>query len=219
MEQLVNAPHPVKLKVRLPDDFLGNTEDAACWLLAISAYFAMNTTIYSDDAKILTTLNKLSKGRGKFFSESWYYKLANDALPDAEKTWLALQKDFKETFCPFDLQANACHQMTELSQKKPREGFQDFVTQYQLVAAQSGMTDDVAIIDGLCRGLDKELVRIVLSMKDPPKDLKAPLPPSSSTGSQNDTTSCAFPPSCLCPKTQGEEHWGRRDPLGAPDVL
>jgi hypothetical protein len=34
------------------------------------------------------------------------------------------------------------------------------------------MTDDVAIIDGLCRGLDKELVRMVLSMKDPPKDLK-----------------------------------------------
>jgi hypothetical protein len=48
--------------------------------------------------------------------------------------------------------------MTELSQKKTREGFQDFVTQYQLVVAQSGMTDDVAIIDGLCRGLDKELV-------------------------------------------------------------
>jgi hypothetical protein len=62
--------------------------------------------------------------------------------------------------------------MMELSQKKTREGFQDFVTQYQLVVAQSGMTDNVAIIDGLCRGLDKELVQMVLSMKDPLKDLK-----------------------------------------------
>jgi hypothetical protein len=158
MEQPVNAPCPVELKARLPDDFSGNAEDATCWLLAISAYFAMNATIYSDDTKILTTLNKMSKGRGKFFSEIWYYKLANNTLPDAEKTWSALQKDFKETFCPFDLQANTHHRMTELSQKKTREGFQDFVTQYQLVVAQSGMTNNVAIIDGLCRGLDKELV-------------------------------------------------------------
>jgi hypothetical protein len=86
--------------------------------------------------------------------------------------WTALQKDFKDTFCPFNLQASAHHQMTELSQKKTREGFQDFVTQYQLAVAQSGMTDNIAIIDGLCRGLDKELVWMVLSMKDPPKDLK-----------------------------------------------
>jgi hypothetical protein len=172
MEQPVNAPCPVELKAGLPNDFSGNTKDAARWLLAISAYFTMNATIYSDDAKILTVLNKMSKGRGKFFSESWYYKLANDTLPDAKKTWSALQKDFKETFCPFDLQANACHRMTELLQKKTREEFQDFVTQYQLAVAQSGMTNDVAIIDGLCRGLDKELVQMVLSMKDPPKDLK-----------------------------------------------
>jgi hypothetical protein len=150
MEQPVNAPHPVELKAGLPNDFSGNAEDAAHWLLTISAYFAMNTTIYSDNAKILTALNKMSKGRRKFFSESWYYKLANDTLPNAKKMWSALQKDFKETFCPFNLQANACHQMTELSQKKTREGFQDYVSQYQLAVAQSGITDDIAIIDGLC---------------------------------------------------------------------
>jgi hypothetical protein len=62
MEQPVNAPRPVELKARLPDDFSGNAEDAARWLLAISAYFAMNATIYSDDTKILTTLNQMSKG-------------------------------------------------------------------------------------------------------------------------------------------------------------
>jgi hypothetical protein len=172
MEQPVNAPHPVELKAGLPDDFLGNAEDAARWLLTISTYFTMNATIYSDDVKILTALNKMSKGRGKFFLESWYYKLANDTLPNAEKTWSALQKDFKETFCPFDLQANTCHRKTELSQKKTREDFEDFVTQYQLAVAQLGMTDNVAIIDGLCQGLDKELIRMVLSMKDPLKDLK-----------------------------------------------
>jgi hypothetical protein len=115
MEQPVNAPRPVELKAGLPDDFSGNAEDAARWLLAISTYFAMNATIYSDDTKILTVLNKMSKGREKFFFESWYYKLANDTLPNAEKTWTALQQDFKEMFCPFDLQANARHRITELS--------------------------------------------------------------------------------------------------------
>jgi hypothetical protein len=38
MEQPVNAPRPVELKAGLPDDFSGNAEDAARWLLAISAY-------------------------------------------------------------------------------------------------------------------------------------------------------------------------------------
>jgi hypothetical protein len=86
MEQPVNAPRPVELKAGLPDDFSGNAEDAVCWLLAISTYFTMNATIYSDNAKILTALNKMSKGRRKFFSESWYYKLANNTLPNAKKT-------------------------------------------------------------------------------------------------------------------------------------
>jgi hypothetical protein len=56
--------------------------------------------------------------------------------------------------------------------KKTPKGFQDYVTQYQLAVAQSSLTDNIAIINGLCWGLDKELVQMILSMKDPLKDLK-----------------------------------------------
>jgi hypothetical protein len=56
--------------------------------------------------------------------------------------------------------------------KEDQGRFSGLVTQYQLAVAQSGMTNNIAIIDSLCRGLDKELVQMVLSMKDPPKGLK-----------------------------------------------
>jgi hypothetical protein len=172
MEQ-PNAPRSTELKAGLPNDFSENAEDTACWLLAITAYFSMNQSIYNNDTKkTLTALNKMSKWRGKFFSEAWYYKIANDDIPGNEKMWCTLQTDFKDMFCSFDQKASAHHCMTRMMQKKTPEGFQDYVTLYQLAVAQSGMLDNIAIIDGLCRGLDKELVQMVLSMKDPQTDLK-----------------------------------------------
>jgi hypothetical protein len=85
MEQPVNAPCPVELKAGLPNDFLGNAEDAARWLVAISAYFAMNATIYSDDTKILTTLNKMSKGRGSSFLKVGTINLLTTPSPMPKK--------------------------------------------------------------------------------------------------------------------------------------
>ena len=35
----------------------------------------MNKDIYDNATKILTVLNKMSKGRGKSFPKGWYYKL------------------------------------------------------------------------------------------------------------------------------------------------
>ena len=67
----------------------------------------MNSSIYNDKAKLLTALNKMSKGRGKPFLEGWFYKLNNATIPDNEKTWEKMVASFKMTFYPFDIQNKA----------------------------------------------------------------------------------------------------------------
>ena len=78
---------PLELKAGLPQDFSGNSEDSNRWMLFFQAYFEMNSSVYNDKAKLLTALNKMSKGRGKPFAEGWFYKLNDATIPDSEKTW------------------------------------------------------------------------------------------------------------------------------------
>ena len=79
---------PTEIKAGLPEDFSGKNEDATYWLLAIKAYYGMNDKIYKDNkTAILVFLNKMSKGRGGTFTEGWYMKLVNLAIPDSEKTF------------------------------------------------------------------------------------------------------------------------------------
>jgi hypothetical protein len=53
----------VELKAALPADISGEPAEAIYWIKAIKAYYALNSPIYSsDDAQIMTTLNKMSKG-------------------------------------------------------------------------------------------------------------------------------------------------------------
>jgi hypothetical protein len=63
----------VELKAALPADLSGEPADTMRWIKAMKAYYVLNSTIYSsDDIQIVTTLNKMSKGRGVSFSKMWY---------------------------------------------------------------------------------------------------------------------------------------------------
>ena len=76
---------PSELKVGLPEDFSRNSEDSNRWMLSLQAYSEMNTSVYNDKAKLLTALNKISKGRGKPFLKGWFYKLNDATIPDNKK--------------------------------------------------------------------------------------------------------------------------------------
>jgi hypothetical protein len=91
----------VELKAALPADFSGEPADAMRWIKAIKAYFALNSTIYStDDAQVLTALNKMGKGRGVYYSEMWYDRMADSNVPPSEKTFAKFQENFESTFSP-----------------------------------------------------------------------------------------------------------------------
>ena len=88
---------PTEFKAGLPEDFSGKNEDTTRWLLAMKAYFIINTRVYTEDATtVLIFLNKLSKGRGATFAEGWYMKLANPGIPDSEKTFKSYVKPLKK---------------------------------------------------------------------------------------------------------------------------
>ena len=97
--EIATMSRPTKFKAGLPEDFSGKNDDAMCWLLAMKAYFIINERVYTEDATtILIFLSKLSKGRGDTFTKGWYMRLANLAIPDSEKTFKKLCKNFEEAF-------------------------------------------------------------------------------------------------------------------------
>ena len=93
------SSHTAELKAALPSDFSGKNDDATRWIKAMKAYFTLNATLYSSDAaKIMTTLNKMSGGRGAPYAETWYDRMADTNVPNSEKTFDKFVDDFETTF-------------------------------------------------------------------------------------------------------------------------
>ena len=84
----------------------------------MKAYFAINSTLYStDNDKIMTTINKMSKGWGTFFAETWYDKMANSSIKASDKIFNKFAENFETTFYPFDTKATAHLDLSKLIQK------------------------------------------------------------------------------------------------------
>ena len=150
---------PSELKAGLSEDFSENSEDLNRWMLSLQVYFEMNSSVYNDKTKLLTALNKMSKGRGKPFSEGWFYKLNDATISDNEKTWDKMVVSFKMTFYPFDIQNKARRTMNGLVQnlRDHEEGFQKYVADFQLATAQIGIKDKETLIEAFATGLDPSL--------------------------------------------------------------
>ena len=150
---------PSELKAELSKDFSGNSKDLNRWMLSLQAYFEMNFSVYDDKAKLLMALNKMSKGRGKPFSEGWFCKLNDATILDDEKTWEKMVDSFKMIFYPFDIQNKARRTMNCLVQNlmDHEEGFQKYVVDFQLTAAQTGIKDEETLIKAFATGLDSSL--------------------------------------------------------------
>ena len=69
---------------------------------AMKAYFKVNPSIYtSDDAKLVTMLNKMSKGQGGNFAETWLDILADASVQASDKTFDKVTEAFASMFYPY----------------------------------------------------------------------------------------------------------------------
>ena len=149
---------PTKIKVGLPEDFSGKNDNAMHWLLAMKAYVGMNEEIYKDNKTVvLVFLNKMSKGRGGTFTEGWYIKLVNPAIPNSEKTFKKLSDTFEETFVPKDIKDWTHQTIYSLSMDQFNSDFDQYSTAFKLAQAQSGVNLDSILVDALWWGVSNQL--------------------------------------------------------------
>ena len=149
---------PTEYKAGLLEDFSGKNDNATCWLLAMKAYFRMNNHIYKDDKTvILIFLNKMSKGRGAIFTEGWYIKLVNKAIPDSEKTFKKLCTAFEEAFILKDVKDRARQTVYSLSMDQFNRDFDQYATTFRLAQACSGIDLDSILVDALQWGVTNQL--------------------------------------------------------------
>jgi hypothetical protein len=105
----------IELKAALPANSPGEPAEAMRWIKAMKAYFVLNSTIYTtDNDQVMTTLNKMNKGRGVDFSEMRYDRMANTNIASSEKTFDKFRENFEFTFFPFDTQAISRYELSKL---------------------------------------------------------------------------------------------------------
>lgn len=146
-----------ELKAALPADFSGESKDTVQWMKAMKAYFSINPSIYIDDNnKIMTMLNKMSKGQEGHF---------------ADKTFDKLAESFTSTFYPYNIVETTRDDLYALRQKenKDDDGFQDYITKFQNLAAQVQMEDTKEVHVWLATGLDFQLTTMIFSMEEVPE--------------------------------------------------
>ena len=114
----------------------------------MKAYFGMNNHIYKDDKTVvLIFLNKMSKGRGGTFTEGWYIKLVNTAIPDSEQMFKKLCDAFEETFIPKDIKDRACQMAYFLSMDQFNGDFDQYATTFRLAQVHSGVDLESILVD------------------------------------------------------------------------
>ena len=80
---------------------------------------------------------------------------------------------FKTTFYPFDIQNKARRAMNCLVQnlRDHEEGFQKYIVDFQLAAAQTGIKDEETLIEAFTMRINPSSGQMVLLVKDIPTTL------------------------------------------------
>ena len=105
------------VKDALPEIFSGETEDAIQWVNAMKAYFRINpSTFTTDDAKSVTMLNRMGKGRGKYFADTWLRILADANIKASDKDFDCVKKVFADMFYPYHTDETAREELEALKQ-------------------------------------------------------------------------------------------------------
>ena len=148
--------------------------------IGVHPYCNINSTLYSSDpAKIMTTLNKMSGGRGAPYAETWYDKMADTSIANSEKTFNKFTQDFESTFYPFDTKVTAHNKLLSLRQTsfKEKNGdtndrFQQYIMDFLNLTMKAGMKEEFSLISQFSLGLDQKITDIILSMSSVPTIIK-----------------------------------------------
>jgi len=140
----------------------------------MSAYFNMCGPQYTEKQVKLILLNKMSKGRGANFLEGWLLKIANDSIPEDQKSKGLIVHDFKKVFLPIDKTSRAWAALANLQMEgSPFKGdFHGFCSSFELEAEKSGVEDENVLKDMLKQAVSTDLVFKMMSLENEPEMYK-----------------------------------------------
>jgi len=164
----------VDVKAGLPEDFSRQSEEAKQWILAMSAYFNMCGTWYTNKQMKLILLNKMSKGRGADFSKGWLSKIADNEVLEDNETKELIVRDFEKVFLPTDKTSRAWTALADLQMEGlPFKGdFHGFCSAFKLEAGKSGVVDENILKDMLRQAVLTDLAFRMMSLENEPKMYK-----------------------------------------------
>ncbi|KIN98737.1 hypothetical protein M404DRAFT_31064 [Pisolithus tinctorius Marx 270] len=166
MKALVgNATKATELKIGAPSDFDGDQKNAMSWLYSVQTYLLVNEELYDTDTKrVVYTLSYMKKG----VTHSWattFQKTSLEKNPPSFGTFADFVKDFKNSFTSPDTASTA---ITKLHTMKQKESVEQYITDFQTAAANSTITEDVALIEFFSQGLKPFITNRIHMMETTP---------------------------------------------------
>ena len=114
----------------------------------MEAYFRVNpSTFITDNVKSVTLLNRMSKGQGKYFSDTWLHILADANVKASDKDFDHVKKAFANMFYAYHVDETARDELEALKQVATQkdDSFQTYLSKFQYLVAQFQAGDTSAI--------------------------------------------------------------------------
>ena len=158
------AARPAELKLKV-EEFDGDRTKSNRWLRNITAYLAVNDTMYTNhEKKIVTALSYMTQGAAATWSEDFMdhaQTLDPDSNADAALqtaygygTWNEFVQEFKKAFSPIDTQGTAMAQLVNLRQGK--RDLTEYIATFNQLALRAKVHDDVNKCNYFIQGLNAE---------------------------------------------------------------
>ena len=142
----------------------------------MEAYFQINPPTYTTDhTKSVTLLNRMSKGQGKYFADTWLHILADTNIKAADKDFDHMKQAFADMFYPYHLDEMARNKLEALKQVATwkDDGFQTYLFKFQYLVVQSQAGDTPVVWRLFAEGLDIQITTMIYSMEKVLTTLKA----------------------------------------------
>jgi len=179
------AAHPIRaaeLRITQPEAFNGDRKKARTFLNACRAYLRTNQAIYTSElAKINFVLSLMKGGTAETWANHFIdtkeiamaARVAGDpaiAAGHEYGTYDTFITAFRESFVSGDIASDARFRLQTFEQ---RGGLEDYIAQFETLAAQAEITDQAILIEYFERGLKQELAEKVLGAENQPATMLA----------------------------------------------
>jgi hypothetical protein len=149
---------PTEWKAGGPSTFSRDTNDATRWMYSVLSYIAVNPTIYDTHVKqIIFALLYMREGTAAIWAQNFYteaYASGTAMFGTVEDFW----KEFKKSFGSGDQKIMA---MTKLKHLMQGNSITKYIVEFKMLAVQSTIKQDVALIHFFETGLKPELVKSI----------------------------------------------------------